>query len=77
MEEFIKYLLENIIENPEALEISEETDDKGRVIVIDAEDRDKALIIGKGGRNIKAIRELAFMYAKKHDEEKVFLKIRD
>lgn len=77
MVDFIKYLLENIVETPESLSVQEETDEKGRVIVIDADDRDKALIIGKEGRNIKAIRELAFMYAKRHGEEKVFLKIKD
>ncbi len=76
MVEFIKFLLENIVEHPEEITVEETTDDIGNVLLIKANDKDKALIIGKNGRNIKAIRSLASIISKR-EGKRIFIKIAD
>lgn len=77
MIEFIEYIVKNVVREPEAVQVSENEDEKGKVILVQVADSDKPLIIGKGGRNIKAIRELAFAKTKRDDLEKAYIKIEE
>ncbi len=77
MIDFLKFILENIVDNPDKLLLEESNDDIGEVIIIKSSDSDKALIIGRNGKNIKAIRALCFAYAKKNNVRSPYIKILD
>lgn len=76
MEEFLKYIISNIVSDPAELKIEAETvgDDIYYYIVVPEAER--GIIIGKEGKNIKSIRNLMTIIAKKQNK-RVFIKIRD
>ena len=76
MEDLLKYIISNIISKPEELKIESETigDDLYYYIMVPEEER--GIIIGKAGKNIKSIRNLMTIIAKKQNK-RVFVKIRD
>lgn len=76
MKEFIQYLLENIVDDPKKIKIEESTDEKGPCLLVELAEEDKPLVIGKGGRNIKAIRQVASILGKKEGEN-YYIKIID
>jgi len=60
MLDLVKYLIGNIVDKPEAVEVTDQVDETDTHIiniVVDQEDMGK--VIGKGGKIINAIRELA------------------
>lgn len=76
MKELLEYMLENLVENPDKLTIDEETEQMtGNIIyTIDGDDNDKGRIIGKSGRNIKSIRSILNILARRQNI-KVFLRV--
>lgn len=59
MDKLLKFLISQIVDQPEAVTINSATDETGTVIltaVVDPNDMGK--VIGKGGKIISAIREL-------------------
>jgi hypothetical protein len=74
MEEFIKYLLENLITKPEALTIEKQENPEGLVFLIDADEADRGKIIGKEGKVIRALRNLVNIRAQK-EGIRVFLQL--
>lgn len=76
MEELLKYILEKIVSDPSKLAIETENigDDIYYHIVVPENER--GIIIGKEGKNIKSIRNLISIVAKK-ENKRVFIKIRD
>lgn len=59
MKEFLEFILKEISTKPESIEIEETQDDGLYVYKIHAADEDMGLIIGKEGRTIKSIRNMA------------------
>ncbi|MFH0943145.1 MAG: KH domain-containing protein [Candidatus Beckwithbacteria bacterium] len=54
-----KYLVTNLVDNPEAVVVAENVDESGtHLISITVDPTDMGKIIGKGGKIINAIREL-------------------
>ncbi|MGI6278519.1 MAG: KH domain-containing protein [Patescibacteria group bacterium] len=74
MEEFIKFLITNIVDQPEAIAIEEQEEERGRVYLVDVAEEDRGKIIGKNGRVIQALRSLVNIKAQKEDQS-VFLQL--
>ncbi|ORJ62446.1 KH domain-containing protein [Geothermobacter hydrogeniphilus] len=59
MKELIEFIAKSLVENPEAISISEEESEDGTVLVkLAAAQEDMGRIIGKQGRTAKAMRTL-------------------
>lgn len=68
MKDFLAYLLKNIVDKPEAVTISETTDATStNVYNLTVDPSDMGKVIGKGGRIIKSIRDLARVLATKQN----------
>jgi predicted RNA-binding protein YlqC (UPF0109 family) len=50
-----RYIVEHLVDEPEAVTVSQTDDDGQAVIVIEVEDEDRGAVIGRQGRTIKAI----------------------
>jgi hypothetical protein len=58
MKEFIHYIVEQIVSQPEEIKITQTDEDGFEKYLIEVADDDMGLIIGKHGRTIKSIRSL-------------------
>ncbi|KXK07983.1 MAG: KH domain-containing protein [Candidatus Dojkabacteria bacterium] len=77
MKEVLHYILANILGNPEALSIDQQVEEDGTIVfVLNMDDADKGLVIGKGGMNIKSIRNIISIIARR-ENKKVYIKITD
>ena len=69
MEEFLRYVLNQLVEYPDELVISHARSDNGReTFRIAARKTDLPRIIGKGGHTIQALRNLLSAAARKHSQ---------
>lgn len=59
MKEFLEYLIKSIVSKPESVAIKESKEDTSFVYNVTVDQSDMGLIIGKEGRTIKSIREMA------------------
>lgn len=55
---FIRYVLESIVEDKNALQIDSKVDELGILITVQVGDADMGKLIGKGGQTVKALRTL-------------------
>jgi predicted RNA-binding protein YlqC (UPF0109 family) len=77
MENFLKYILENIVEHKDKIHIERVEDRIGEILLkVEIEDSDKGVVIGKNGKNIQALKNLLNIIARK-EGKKVFIKIQD
>ena len=68
MKELIEYIAQSLVEKPEEIEISEEVAEDGSILVkLAAAPEDMGRIIGKQGRNAKAMRTLLNAKATRED----------
>ena len=59
MKELIEFIAKSLVEKPEAVNVSQEEDDEGNILVkLAAASEDMGRIIGKQGRTAKAMRTL-------------------
>jgi predicted RNA-binding protein YlqC (UPF0109 family) len=59
MKELIEFIAKSLVENPDAVQVSEEEDGEGAILVkLAAASEDMGRIIGKQGRTAKAMRTL-------------------
>ena len=63
MKEFLEFIIKNIVKNPEEVVITESNQDSTFLYTIKVADTDMGIVIGKGGRTIKSIREMAIAKA--------------
>jgi len=64
MDNFVRFLIESIVNHPENVEIREDNNPDGSITIwIKSNPEDIPLVIGKGGKNIRAIRNLARLKA--------------
>ena len=58
MKELIEYIAKAIVELPDDVVVTEETDDRGIILKLQVADGDKGRVIGKQGRVAEAMRTL-------------------
>lgn len=56
--DFIRYVLSQICENTDAIQIESEDDDRGTLVTIHVKETDMGRLIGKEGQTISALRTL-------------------
>lgn len=56
MKELVEFLARELVDDPDAVEVSESVDDRGLLITVHVAPDDMGKVIGKGGRTAKAIR---------------------
>lgn len=65
MKELIEYIAKAIVDLPDEVVVTEETDDRGIVFKLQVADDDKGRVIGKQGRVAEAMRTLLRVTAAK------------
>jgi len=63
MKEFLEYIVKNIVKNPSDVLITEKIDENLHNYTIKVNSLDMGILIGKGGKTIKSIREMAIAKA--------------
>ena len=65
MKELIEYIAKSIVDQPDEVVVTEETDESGILLKLQVADEDKGRVIGKQGRIAGAIRTLLRVKAAK------------
>jgi len=66
MKELVEFIARSLVNNPDAVEVTEEQDEEGgTVLKLKVADEDKGRVIGKQGRIAQAIRTLIRVKAAK------------
>lgn len=66
MKEAVEKIVSQLVDDKEAVEISEEASERAVVIKLRVAPSDMGRIIGREGRTIKAVRSLLFAAGQKH-----------
>ena len=66
MDEFLRYVVQQLVEHPDELVISHREEEGKTTYLLSMRRSDIGRLIGKGGSTIKAIRDLASAAAEKH-----------
>ena len=67
MKDTLVYILEHLVDHPEAIVVEEVAQEAGMTLRVQAHQDDMGKIIGKSGRIIRAIRDLIKIIAAKHN----------
>ncbi len=59
MKEFIAYLIKNLVDQPDAVEVNVFDGQQGTVVEVKVSVEDVAKVVGKQGRTIKSLRTIA------------------
>lgn len=65
MKELVEFIARSIVNAPDAVVVTEETDEKGVTLKLQVADEDKGRVIGKQGRIAEAMRTLIRVKAAK------------
>ncbi len=65
MKDLVEFVAKSIVNDPDAVEVTEENDERGLVLKLTVADDDKGRVIGKQGRIAGAIRTLLRVKAAK------------
>lgn len=57
--EFVEYIIKNIVNSPEKVEVKRSVDELGVLLTVKVDPKDMGLLIGRSGSTAKAIRILA------------------
>ncbi|MBN1916200.1 KH domain-containing protein [Candidatus Dojkabacteria bacterium] len=77
MQDLIEFIVKKIVNYPDEVTVSENIDEEQNTIIhIDMNPEDKPIVIGKGGRNISAVRDIASVLARQNGK-RVYIKIDD
>ncbi|MEX0754267.1 MAG: KH domain-containing protein [Actinomycetota bacterium] len=58
MKDLVEFLAKQIVDEPDAVRVSERTDDRGLLVSLNVAPDDMGKVIGKGGRTARAIRSV-------------------
>lgn len=64
--DLVEYLIKSLVDNTEAVTITETEDNDKTVITVKVDEKDMGRVIGKDGRIIKSIREIVRAYSAKN-----------
>ncbi|OGG01834.1 hypothetical protein A2Z33_01110 [Candidatus Gottesmanbacteria bacterium RBG_16_52_11] len=67
MKETLLYILKNIVDHPEDVEVTETTGDSRTILSVRVHTDDMGKVIGKQGRIIRAIRDLIKLMAARNN----------
>ena len=76
MKELLLYMAKNLVDNPEAVSVTEISDEDGKVLELRVAPEDMGKVIGRQGRIAKEIRTIIKTVAQR-DVEKVTVEIVD
>ena len=76
MKELVQYLAQSIVDQPDAVEVTETQDVNASVVELKVAQEDIGRIIGKQGRTAKSLRTILNAAAARHDR-KIVLEIID
>ena len=76
MKELVQYLAQSIVNQPDAVEVTETLDDNASVLELKVAQEDLGRVIGKQGRTATSLRTILNAAAARHDR-KVVLEIID
>lgn len=77
MKEFLEYILKSIVKNPEEVVVTESKEETLYTYSIKVAQSDMGIVIGKEGRTIKSIREMAIAKAIKEQKRVNVLLLED
>jgi predicted RNA-binding protein YlqC (UPF0109 family) len=72
--DFILYVVQNLVNEPDAVKVSQKDDDLGTLVSLEVAPEDMGKIIGKSGQTAKSLRTLLRVVGSKYDK-RVNLKI--
>jgi len=58
MKELLEYLARELVDNPDAVQVTESQDDRGVLLQLHVDPDDMGKVIGRGGRIARAIRQV-------------------
>jgi hypothetical protein len=58
MKELLEYLARELVDNPDAVSVTESRDDRGILLQLRVDPEDMGKVIGRGGRIARAIRQV-------------------
>ncbi len=61
MKEFIAYLIKNLVESPEGVDVQIVDGELGTLVEVRVSPNDVARVVGKQGRTVKALRTIAMI----------------
>lgn len=76
MEDLLRYIITHIVSDPSTVEITSAEENGELVYYVSIPQEERGVVIGKEGRNIKSVRNLVSILAKK-EGKRVFVKIKD
>lgn len=76
MEDFIKTVVQALVDSPDEVELEETIDERGAVYEVRVAPADLGKVIGKGGQTVRSLRTLISAIAAKHGK-RVALEIRE
>lgn len=56
--ELTRFIVEHIVDDPEAVSVTDTTEDGETIIVVEVADDDRGAVIGRQGRTIRAIEQV-------------------
>ncbi|MDD5191188.1 MAG: KH domain-containing protein [Dehalococcoidales bacterium] len=65
MKDLVEYIAKSIVNQPDSVKVTEETDEQGIILKLQVADEDKGRVIGKQGRIAEAMRTLIRVKAAK------------
>lgn len=77
MFELLHYIISQIVTDPKSVKIEVEEEDKDNIVfMLNLPEEERGMVIGKGGMNIRAIRNILSIIAKR-ENKRVYIKVVD
>ena len=77
MRELLEFLARELVDDPDAVEVVETSDDRGPVLTLTVAPDDMGKVIGRGGRTARAIRAVVRAASTRQGIRSVFVEIAD
>lgn len=75
MKDFIKYIVEKLVDNPDDVKVAQIDSEKTIILELSVKEGDLGKVIGKKGRTAKALRTLLTAAAAKQGQKRAILEI--
>ena len=67
MKDLLEFLARELVDNPDAVKVTEVTDDRGLLLQLSVDPDDMGKVIGRGGRTARALRAIVRAAAARRD----------